>query len=259
MVRKKLLILGGTGDAVRLSAQATALGLAVVYSLAGRTIQARMVHDGNAVQTRVGGFGGVSGLVAYLQQENIDLVIDATHPFAPQISGNAAEAAAICGLPRLLLQRPAWEPVAGDRWLSVQSHAAAANLLPSLAQRIFLTIGRQELSRYAYLSKLWFLMRSIDLPSAPIPPGLVLLEQGPFALAAERNLLQQHQIELIVSKNSGGAATYAKIIAARELGLPVVMVERPVIPAGDQVATVDEALQWLRCQLADDYCLTTIH
>jgi precorrin-6A/cobalt-precorrin-6A reductase len=242
---KKLLILGGTGDALRLSMQASALDLVVIYSLAGRTAQARMDHDGNAAQIRVGGFGGVSGLVAYLQQENIDLVIDATHPFAHQISGNAAAAAAICGLPRLLLQRSAWEPVAGDRWLSVQSHADAAALLPGLAQRIFLTIGRQELNCYAHLSELWFLMRSIDPPSDPVPPGVVLLEQGPFALAAEQNLLQQHQIELIVSKNSGGSATYAKIVAARELGLPVVMVERPVMPVGDQVSTVGEALQWL--------------
>jgi precorrin-6A/cobalt-precorrin-6A reductase len=245
----KLLILGGTGDAMKLSAQASALGLVVIYSLAGRTAQARMEPDGKAAPVRVGGFGGVSGLVAYLQQENIDLVIDATHPFAPQISGNTAEAAAICGLPRLLLQRPAWEPVAGDRWLSVQSHAEAAALLPGLAQRIFLTIGRQELSRYAHLSELWFLMRSIDPPSDPVPPGVVLLDQGPFALAAEQNLLRQHQIELIVSKNSGGSATYAKILAARELGLPVVMVERPVMPGGDQAATVDEALQWLSEQL----------
>jgi precorrin-6A/cobalt-precorrin-6A reductase len=242
---KKLLILGGTGDAMRLLAQAAALDLVVIYSLAGRTAQARMEHEGSAAQMRVGGFGGVSGLVAYLQKENIDLVIDATHPFAPQISRNAAMATEICGLPCLLLQRSAWEPVAGDRWLSVQSHAEAADLLPGLAQRIFLTIGRQELNCYAHLSELWFLMRSIDLPSEPVPPGVVLLEQGPFALAAEQNLLRQHQIELIVSKNSGGSATYAKIVAARELGLPVVMVERPVMPVGDQVATVGEALQWL--------------
>jgi precorrin-6A/cobalt-precorrin-6A reductase len=247
----KLLILGGTGDAMKLSAEASALGLVVIYSLAGRTAQARVEPVGNAVQVRVGGFGGIGGLVAYLQQENIDLVIDATHPFAPQISGNAAEAAAICGVPRLLFQRPAWEPVAGDRWLSVPSHEEAAALLPGLAQRIFLTIGRQELSCYAHLSKLWFLMRSIDPPSDPVPPGVVLLDQGPFTLAAEQTLLRQHQIELIVSKNSGGSATYAKIEAARVLGLPVVMVERPVMPEGDQVATVGEALQWLSGQLSE--------
>ena len=245
---KKLLILGGTGDAVRLSAQASTLNLVVISSLAGRTEQSRLAHDGSTA--RVGGFGGVGGLVAYLQQENIDLVIDATHPFAQQISGNAAEAAKICGLSRLVLQRPAWEKVAGDRWFSVQNHAAAADMLPGLAQRIFLTIGRQELSSYAHLSDLWFLMRSIDPPPAPLPPGEIVLAKGPFTHTADKNLLLQHQIELIVSKNSGGAATYAKIIAARELELPIVMIQRPVMPEGLQVATVDAALVWLKKQLS---------
>lgn len=242
---KKLLILGGTGDAVRLSTQAAALNLVVISSLAGRTEQSRTADDGSATQIRVGGFGGVGGLVTYLQQENIDLVIDATHPFAQQISGNAAAAAAICGLPRLLLQRPAWDAVAGDRWLSVQNHAEAADLLPGLAQRIFLTIGRQELSSYAHLQELWFLMRSIDPPPDPLPPGDIVLAKGPFTLTAEKNLLLQYQIEIIVSKNSGGAATYAKIIAARELGLSVVMIQQPAIPASLQVATIDAALRWL--------------
>ncbi len=243
---KKLLILGGTGDAVRLSTQAAALNLVVISSLAGRTEQSRTADDGSATQIRVGGFGGVGGLVTYLQQENIDLVIDATHPFAQQISGNAAAAAAICGLPRLLLQRPAWEAVTGDRWLSVQNHAEAADLLPGLAQRIFLTIGRQELSSYAHLSDLWFLMRSIDPPPTPLPPGEIILAKGPFTLAAEKNLLLKHQIELIVSKNSGGAATYAKIETARELGLPVVMIERSPVPVEKMVNTVAEAVQWLQ-------------
>ena len=247
MTIKKLLILGGTGDAVRLSAQAAALNLVVISSLAGRTEQSRTADDdGSATQIRVGGFGGVNGLVTYLQQKNIDLVIDATHPFAQQISGNAVAAAAICSLPHLLLQRPAWEAVAGDRWLSVQNHAEAANLLPGLAQRIFLTIGRQELSSYAHLSDLWFLMRSIDPPPAPVPPGEIILAKGPFTLPAEKNLLLKHQIELIVSKNSGGAATYAKIETARELGLPVVMIERSPVPVGKTVNTVAEAVQWLQ-------------
>ena len=200
----------------------------------------------------IGGFGGVSGLAAYLHQENIDLLIDATHPFAQQISWNAAEAAALCGMPRLLLHRPAWEPITGDRWFPVQNHAEAAALVPGLAQRIFLTIGRQELSSYAHLRELWFLMRSIDPPPAPLPPGEIVLAKGPFTLTTEKNLMLQHQIEIIVSKNSGGAATYAKIIAARELGLPVVMIQRPAMPASLQVATINAALRWLAPQLSGE-------
>jgi precorrin-6A/cobalt-precorrin-6A reductase len=244
---KKLLILGGTGDAVRLASQAAALGFVVVSSLAGRTHQSREDHC-STEQIRVGGFGGVSGLGAYLHQEKIDLVIDATHPFAQQISWNAAAATEHCGIPRLLLHRPGWEPVAGDRWFSVANHAAAAALLPGLAQRIFLTIGRQEINNYAHLSDLWFLMRSIDPPPTPLPPGEILLAKGPFTLADEQKLLVQHQIEVIVSKNSGGSATDAKIVAARELNLPIVMIQRPVIPDGLQVATVEEAVLWLKQQ-----------
>jgi precorrin-6A/cobalt-precorrin-6A reductase len=245
---KKLLILGGTGDAVRLAANATARGFIVISSLAGRTHQSRQEQSGTA-HLRVGGFGGVSGLLSYLQQEKIDLVIDATHPFAQQISWNAAAAAEQCGIPRLLLHRPGWEAVAGDRWLVVPNQAAAAALLPGLAQRIFLTIGRQEISHYAHLSELWFLMRSIDPPAAPLPPGDVLLAKGPFTVTAEKNLLLQHHIEVIVSKNSGGSATYAKIVAARELNLPIVMIQRPTMPDGLQVTTVEEAVRWLEQML----------
>ncbi len=244
---KKLLILGGTGDAVQLAKQAAALGFDVISSLAGRTQQSLSASNAGAV--RVGGFGGVSGLATYLHQENIDLLIDATHPFAQQISWNAAEAADLCDMPRLLLHRPAWEPMAGDRWFPVQNHAEAAALLPGLAQRIFLTIGRQELSSYAHLQELWFLMRSIDLPPDPLPPGKIILAKGPFIPLSEQNLMLQHQIEIIVSKNSGGAATYAKIVAAKELGLPVVMIQRPAIPESLQVATIDAALRWLAPQL----------
>jgi precorrin-6A/cobalt-precorrin-6A reductase len=246
---KKLLILGGTGDAVQLSQQAAILGFAVISSLAGRTQQSwNTTHSGADQRVRMGGFGGAAGLADYLRQENIELLIDATHPFAQQISGNAAAAAALCGVPRLLLQRPSWEPVTGDHWLLAPHQAAAAALLPGLGQRIFLTIGRQELSNYAHLQELWFLMRSIDPPPAPLPPGKIILAQGPFNLQAEKDLLRQHQIEIVVSKNSGGAATYAKITAARELGLPIVMIQRPSRPDGLEVSSVAAAISWLKKQ-----------
>jgi precorrin-6A/cobalt-precorrin-6A reductase len=244
MVMKKLLILGGTGEAVALAAQAVKIdGLQVISSLAGRT-QNPVDLPG---LSRIGGFGGEQGLIDYLRSHQIDLVIDATHPFAQQISWNGARAAAICGLPWLRLERPAWQPLDGDRWFSVANHEQAAALLPGLARRVFLTIGRQELGHYAHLTDLWFLMRSIDPPvNVAMPPGEVILAKGPFDLADEKELLVKYGIEVIVSKNSGGDATYGKVAAARELGLAVVMIERPVEPAGDLVTNLDAADRWLR-------------
>ncbi len=246
---KRVLILGGTGNAKELAAKATAIpGVDVITSLAGRTRQPTISSE----QTRIGGFGGTAGLKDYLQAEQIDLLIDATHPFAAQISFNAAAAAVEAGVPHLMLIRPAWEAVAGDRWIEVESNAAAAAVLSGLAQRIFLTIGRQELATFAHLQDLWFLMRMIDppQPDVPVPPGKLLLERGPFSLEEERSLLHQYKIGAIVSKNSGGDATYAKIIAAREFAISVVMVQRPPIPSGTRVERLEDALAWLRSFLS---------
>ena len=245
---KRVLILGGTGDAARLAAQAALLqGVEVITSLAGRTLHPVTP----AGRVRIGGFGGEAGLVDYVQEQRIDLLIDATHPFAAHISFHAATAAHACGLPYLLLVRAPWEPVEGDHWMEVESIAAAVSVLPSLAQRVFLTTGRQDLAAFAPLKDLWFLMRMIDPPTphTPVPQGTLLLERGPFALADERALLHTYAIGAMVSKNSGGEATYAKIIAAREVGLPVVMIQRPPVPAGEQVADVGKALVWLEKHL----------
>ncbi len=241
---RRVLILGGTGDAAALAVQAAQLpDVEVISSLAGRT-QSPAMPAGNF---RIGGFGGIAGLTEYLRQQQISHLIDATHPFAAQISWNAAEAAQAVGIPHLLLIRPAWEKTSGDRWIEVVSHAEAAAVLPELAQRVFLTIGRQELAAFAHLTQ-WFLMRMIDppLPDAAVPPGEILLERGPFSLDAELALLSQCQIQAIVSKNSGGAATYAKVIAARELGLPIVMVQQPPLPMGDHVSELTAALAWIQ-------------
>lgn len=241
---KRVLILGGTGDAARLAARAAVLtGVEVITSMAGRVRQPTTT----AGRMRIGGFGGAAGLIDYLRDQRIDLLIDATHPFAAQISQHAASAAQTCGLPHLMLVRPPWEAEAGDHWMAVDSIATAAAVLPGVAQRVFLTIGRQELAAFAALQDLWFLMRMIDppLPETPMPPGLLVLERGPFTLEDERQLLTTHAIEAIVSKNSGGDATYAKLIAARERGLPVVMIQRPPMPAGKQVADVEQALAWV--------------
>ncbi|BAY15846.1 precorrin-6x reductase [Anabaenopsis circularis NIES-21] len=241
---KRVLILGGTGEAAELGAKvASIIGIEVIASLAGRTREPS-VPSGNV---RIGGFGGVEGLVEYLRQMKIDLLIDATHPFANQISFNAAAAANEVDIPRLMLIRPAWEKVTGDRWIEVESNSAAAEVLKNQAKRVFLTVGRQELGTFAHLQDIWFLMRMIDPPGqdALVPPGMILCDRGPFVLGNEKKILIQYNIDTIVSKNSGGDATYAKILAARELGVQVVIVKRPKVPAGEQVADVDSAVAWL--------------
>ncbi|WP_373543297.1 cobalt-precorrin-6A reductase [Chamaesiphon sp.] len=249
---KRLLILGGTGDAVKLASLVILLqrgfandlpGLVVITSLAGRTSAPKnLVGD-----VRIGGFGGEAGLVRYLQTEQIDLLIDATHPFAAQISQNAASAATHVGMPRLMLIRPEWRRSPEDNWIEVESIEEAVQAIPASAERIFVTIGRQQLAPFASLTAKWCLMRSIDPPDLgiPLPPGKLLLDRGPFNLEGERELLREYQIQAIVSKNSGGDATYAKIIAARELGLPVVMIQRPIVPDGEIVTDVAGAIEWL--------------
>jgi len=240
----RLLILGGTGDAAELSAKvATIPGIEAIASLAGRTREPSL-PSGNV---RVGGFGGAPGLADYLRQMQVDLLIDATHPFAAQISENAALAADEVGIPRLMLIRPPWVKVAGDRWIEVDTTSAAAAILKNQAKRVFLTVGRQELSAFAHLQDIWFLMRMIDPPVAGVlvPPGVILCDRGPFTLPQEKNILIQHNIDTLVSKNSGGDATYAKIVAARELGVQVVMVNRPAVTGGEQVTDTDAAVAWL--------------
>jgi precorrin-6A/cobalt-precorrin-6A reductase len=245
---KRLLILGGTGDAVKLAAQTVLIsGLETITSLAGRTSEPSTVTG----VIRVGGFGGEAGLVEYLRSNSIDLLIDATHPFAAQISGNAAKAATTVGIPLLMLVRPAWERLPLDSWIEVESIEDAVTAIPATAERIFLTIGRQQLAPFATLTDRWCLMRSIDPPAVdlPLPPGKMLLDRGPFSLEQERQLLREYRIDTIVSKNSGGDATYAKMIAARELGLPVVMVQRPIMPDGERVGDIEGAMGWLRVKI----------
>jgi precorrin-6A/cobalt-precorrin-6A reductase len=243
-VMKRLLILGGTGDAVQLANRAIDLpGLTVITTLAGRTQTPTAV----AGEVRTGGFGGETGLVEYLQREKIDAIVDATHPFAAQISQNAAAAATQLGIPLLMLIRPAWTRSAEDNWIEVETVPAAVAAIPATAQRIFITIGRQQLAPFAVLTDRWCLVRSIDPPdpNIPLPPGKLLLDRGPFSLERERQLLRDDRIQAIVSKNSGGDATYPKIIAARELNLPVVMVQRPSVPQGEKAADLASAMAWL--------------
>lgn len=245
---KRVLILGGTAEAAALATKVAELpGLEVINSLAGRTQNPTALTG----SVRVGGFGGEVGLTQFLHDRQIDYLIDATHPFAAQISWNAAAAASHAGIPHLMLIRPAWEKLPSDRWQEVDSIEAAVVALENQGNRVFLTIGRQQLAPFARLQNLWFLMRAID-PPAPdtlVPKGLLLLDRGPFTLAQERQLLRNYAIDTIVSKNSGGQATYAKIVAAREMQLPIVLIKRPVMPTGEQVADAQAAFQWLQNQL----------
>ncbi|WP_414548285.1 cobalt-precorrin-6A reductase [Anabaena sp. CCY 0017] len=240
----RVLILGGTGEAAELAAKvANIQGIEAISSLAGRTREPSIPLG----DFRIGGFGGVAGLAKYLHEMKIDLLIDATHPFATQIALNAADAAMEVKVPRLKLIRQPWEEVNGDRWIKVDSIKTAADVLENQSKRVFLSIGRQEIGAFAHLHQIWFLMRMIDppQPNTLVPPGILLCDRGPFNLHNEREILIHHQIDTIVSKNSGGDATYAKIIAARELKLKVVMINRPPVPPGEQATEIEEALAWL--------------
>jgi precorrin-6A/cobalt-precorrin-6A reductase len=245
---KRILILGGTTEARRLAAQlASRSDLAVTLSLAGRTA----APAAQPVPIRVGGFGGAAGLAAFLEAQAIDVLIDATHPYAVQISANAIGAAARARVPLLALERPAWEPVDGDRWIEVADMPAAVTALGSTPRRVFLALGRNELRPFEAAPAHFYLIRSVDPVEPPLAPpdAIYLTGRGPFNEAAEHALLVQHRIDVIVAKNSGGAATYGKIAAARRLGLPVIMLRRGPPRAG-AVANVEQVLARLDHVLA---------
>lgn len=246
-----LLILGGTGEGAALAQAALARfgdGLRVTTSLAGRTARPASV----AGELRIGGFGGPGGLAAYIAEAGVDLVIDATHPFAAQISAQARAACAAARVKRLRLERPLWARDPRDRWVELDDLAAAAAALPLLGRRAFLTIGARDLAAFAGLREVHFIVRLVDPPRAPPPLDSfeLVLGRGPFSLAAERLMLERHEIDMLVCKASGGGATEAKLVAARERGLPVVMLRRPPPPPGPRVDSVDSALDWLAGELA---------
>lgn len=239
MPHLRVLVLGGTAEARSLAGALP--GQTVISSLAGRTTEPKLP----AGEVRIGGFGGVAGLADYLRTQRIDALVDATHPFAARISANAAAAAELTGVPCLMLRRPGWTAGPGDDWHRVPDLAAAAARLPQLGHRVFLTTGRQGIAAFAGLAECWFLARSVEPPEPPVPQRLeVLLDRGPFTLGGERRLLREHRIEVLVSKDSGGPA--AKLAAARERGIPVLLIDRPATPpAATTLGTVDEAAAWL--------------
>jgi precorrin-6A/cobalt-precorrin-6A reductase len=246
MSARHLLILGGTGEAVALAKGALARfgdSMDVTTALAGRTRHPGPIPG----EVRIGGFGGPTGLAAYMMGQAIDRLIDATHPFAAEISRAARLAAGRTGIPRLSLRRPAWQRHPLDSWIEVDSLEAAALLVGRVGRRAWLTVGANSVAAFASATGVRFVVRLIDPPREPLPLRFceIVVGRGPFSLIEERHLLERHGIDVVVCKASGGAATEAKLIAARELSLPVIMVRRPPAEPGPSVETVEAALDWL--------------
>jgi precorrin-6A/cobalt-precorrin-6A reductase len=243
-VPMRVLILGGTTEARRLAERlAPRREFDVRLSLAGRTSNP-VPHP---VPLRVGGFGGAEGLADYMKDQRIDRLIDATHPYAAQMSANAAHAAALARVPLLALRRPAWQPVAGDRWREVADAQAAARALGAAPRRVFLALGRNEIAPFAGAPQHFYLVRSVDPVEPPlaVPHAVYIRARGPFREEDDRALLAGHEIDVVVAKNSGGPAAYGKMAAARTLGIEVMLLRRPVLPTVASVETVADAVAWL--------------
>ena len=243
----RVLILGGTTEASSLAHLLAAdRRFETTLSLAGRTSRPRT----QPVRTRIGGFGGPDGLAAWLQQEAIAVVIDATHPYADQVSSNAVTACGKLAIPLATIMRPAWQAEPGDTWQTVASAEAAADALGPEPRRVFLGLGRLELGAFASRSHHHYIARMIERPEGTaLPPDIRLIfDRGPFDEQAEAALLSGERIDVLVCKNSGGAATYAKIIATRRLGIPVIMIARPHKAHGHALDDADGAINWLEQQ-----------
>jgi precorrin-6A/cobalt-precorrin-6A reductase len=242
----RILILGGTGEARALAAALSGRpGLHVVSSLAGRVSNPALP----AGEVRIGGFGGVDGLIGYLRRQRVDAVVDATHPFAATITRHAVEAAAAVGLPLVILRRPAWP--AQPSWIQAPDIAAAASRVAGLPPGcVLLTTGRRDLAAFAGDDAHHYLVRAVEPPDGAAPPHrTVLLDRGPYTVDGEAALMRQHAVTVLVTKNSGGDLTVAKLVAARERGIPVVVVDRPAFPPGPPVMeTVDAVLSWVQAQ-----------
>jgi precorrin-6A/cobalt-precorrin-6A reductase len=240
----RVLILGGTSEARVLAGRVAELpGVDPIVSLAGRTREPRA----QAVATRVGGFGGIDGLCTYLESQRIDRVIDATHPFAAQISRHAATACERLGIPLLTLTRAPWQKQPGDDWTEVGSLDAAVRALGEEPRRVFLTIGRLGLAAFAQAPQHLYFVRAIEPPAnlACLPDHRLIVARGPFVAEDEERLMRENTIDVLVTKNSGGPATYAKMIAARRLGLPAIVVTPPSPSDVPRVHDIESALCFL--------------
>jgi precorrin-6A/cobalt-precorrin-6A reductase len=239
----RALILGGTSEAHSLADAVAGAGFEATYSYAGRT---RAPPD-QKLPIRVGGFGGATGLAEYIHRKAITHVVDATHPFAAEISRNAVIACATTGAELIALEREPWVKAPGDNWIEVADIASAVMALPVERARVFLAIGRQHIAPFGAKPQHAYTLRFVDSPDGPLPlpDAEVIVSRGPFALAGELEMMRSRRIEWIVARNSGGNGARAKIDAARELGLPVVMLKRPELPDRKRTESVAEVMQWL--------------
>jgi precorrin-6A/cobalt-precorrin-6A reductase len=239
----RALILGGTGEANQLAKRFVREKINAIYSYAGRT----QIPLGHSLPTRIGGFGGVAGLADFIHSEGITHVVDATHPFAAEMSRHAVEACATTDVPLLALERAPWVRASHDHWIEVADIDAAIAALPEKSARVFLAIGRQHLSPFATKPQHAYTLRFVDAPGGalPLPNAEVIVSRGPFTIEGDRELMRARGIEFLVARNSGGAGARAKIDAARELGLPVIMIARPALPERPRVGNVEDVLAWL--------------
>lgn len=239
----RVLLLGGTTEASQIGRALAVAGIGGVYSYAGRTA----TPIAQSLPTRVGGFGGADGLAYYIRQERITHLIDATHPFASQVSRNAVEACAKTATPLIAFLREPWIKVPGDKWHHVAGVEEAASALPDQPARIFLAIGRQYLTPFAAQPQHFYLLRLVDAPDTalPLPDAEIVLARGPFTVEGDLVLLRDNSITHVVARNAGGEGARAKLEAARSLGLPVIMIDRPSLPERRTAQSVDEIMRWL--------------
>jgi precorrin-6A/cobalt-precorrin-6A reductase len=239
----RALLLGGTGDANALAQALVRARIDAIYSYAGRT-QIPLPH---ALPTRIGGFGGASGLADYIRQARITHVVDATHPFAAEMSRHAVEACATTNTPLIALERAPWTRTPGDHWIDVPDIDAAVAALPDTPARVFLAIGRQHIGPFAAKPQHDYILRFVDAVDGalPLPNAKVIVSRGPFTLEGDRELMASRRINVLVARNSGGNGARAKIDAAREFGIPVIMITRPVLPERPRVEGVEAVMAWL--------------
>jgi precorrin-6A/cobalt-precorrin-6A reductase len=239
----RALLLGGTGDANALAHALARARIDAVYSYAGRT----QIPLGHTLPTRIGGFGGSAGLADYIRQQGITHVIDATHPFAAEMSRHAVEACAETNTPLIALERLPWTRAAGDNWTEVADIDASVAALPDAPARVFLAIGRQHIAPFAAKPQHSYMLRFVDAPGGtlPLPNAEVIVSRGPFTPDGDRELMTSRRIDILVARNSGGSGARAKIDAARELGIPVIMIVRPGLPERPRVESAADVMAWL--------------
>jgi len=239
----RALILGGTGDANRLADALSRAQIDAIYSYAGRT----RIPLPHALPTRTGGFGGAAGLAGFIRSEGITHVIDATHPFAAEMSRHAVDACAATATPLLALERAPWTRTPDDRWIEIADIAEAVAALPDAPARVFLAIGRQHLAPFAAKPQHAYTLRLVDAPEGdlPLPNAEIIVSRGPFTLADDRDLMRERGIAWLVARNAGSDGARAKIDAARELGLPVIMIARPELPERPRADRIEDVLAWL--------------